>query len=72
MSSPHHTTINLMEKQTGLSELLDTLTKAYQSGQDLDMALLGYRSTPINSKLPSLAELMNSRRYKTLYKHKQC
>ena len=30
------------------------------------MALLCYRSTPINSKLPSPAELMNSRRYKTL------
>ena len=44
----------------------DTLTKAYQSGQDPDMALLCYRSTPINSKLPSPAELLNSRRYKTL------
>ena len=30
------------------------------------MALLCYRSTPINSKLPSPAELMNSRRYRTL------
>ena len=44
----------------------DTLTKAHQSGQDPDMALLCYRSTPINSKLPSPAELMNSRRYRTL------
>ena len=44
----------------------DTLMKAHQSGQDPDMALLCYRSTPINSKLPSPAELMNSRRYRTL------
>ena len=44
----------------------DTLTKAHQSGQDPDMALLCYRSIPINSKLPSPAELMNSRRYRTV------
>ena len=57
-SNPHHTTISLMEKQNNLSELSkDTLTKAHQSGQDPDMALLCYRSTPINSKLPSPAEL---------------
>ena len=30
------------------------------------MALLCYRSTPLNSKLPSPAELINSCRYKTL------
>ena len=30
------------------------------------MALLCYRSTPLNSKLPSPAELINSRLYKTL------
>ena len=30
------------------------------------MALLCYRSTPISSKLPFPAELMNSRRYRTL------
>ena len=39
ISNPHHTTINPMEKKD-LSELLDTLTKAYQSGQDQDIALL--------------------------------
>ena len=30
------------------------------------MALLCYRSTPLNSKLPSPAELINSHQYKTL------
>ena len=63
-SSPHHHQSN---GEAGIVRTIkDTLTKAQQSGQDLDMALLCYRSTPINSRLPSPAELMNSRRYKTL------
>ena len=32
ISNPYHTTINQMVKQKDLSELSDTLTKAYQSG----------------------------------------
>ena len=64
-SSPHHHQSN-GEAERFVRTIKDTLTKAHQSGQDPDMALLCYRSTPINSKLPSPAELMNSRRHRTL------
>ena len=64
-SSPHHHQSN-GEAERFVRTIKDTLTKAYQSGQDPDMALLCYRSTPLNSKLPSPAELINSRWYKTL------
>ena len=64
-SSPYHHQSN-GEAETFVRTVKETLTKAYQSGQDPDMALLCYRSTPINSKLPLSTELMNSRRYRTL------
>ena len=64
-SSPYHHQSN-GEAERFVRTVKDTPTKAYQSGHDPDMALLCYRSTPINSKLPSPAELLNSRRYKTL------
>ena len=64
-SSPCHHQSN-REAERFVRIVKDTLTKAHQIGQDPDMALLCYRSTPINSKLPSPAELMNSRRYRTL------
>ena len=64
ISNPHHQSNG--EAEIFVRTVKDTLTKVYQSGQDPDMALLCYRSTPINSKLPSPAELMNSRRYTTL------
>ena len=44
----------------------ETLNKVTQSGQDMDLALLTYRATPLNAKIPSPAELLNSRKYKTL------
>ena len=64
-SSPYHHQSN-GEAERFVRIIKDTLTKAHQSGQDPDMTLLCYRSTPINSKLPSPAELINSRRYRTL------
>ena len=64
-SLPYHHQSNV-EAERFVRTVKDTLTKAHQSGQDPDMALLCYRSTPINSKLPLPAELMNSRRYRTL------
>ena len=64
-SSPYHHQSN-GEAERFVRTVKNTLTKAHQSGQDPNMALLCYRSTPINSKLPSAVELMNSRRYRTL------
>ena len=64
-SSPYHHQSN-GEAERFVRTVKDILTKAHQSGQDPDMALLCYRSTPINSKPPSPVELMNSRRHRTL------
>ena len=63
--SPYHHQTN-GEAERFVRTVKDTLTKEHHSGQDPDIALLCYRSTPINSKLPLPAALMNSRRYRTL------
>ena len=59
-SSPYHHQSN-GEAERFVRTVKDTITKAHKSGQDPDMALLCYRSTPIKSKLPLPAELMISR-----------
>ena len=43
-----------------------SLIKTIEEGEDMDPALLTYKSTPLNHRLPSPAELLNSRKYKTL------
>ena len=37
-----------------------------EEGEDVDLALLTYKTTPLSHRLPSPAELLNSRKYKTL------
>ena len=39
--------------------------KCDHSGQDVELALLSLRSTPLDSHLPSPAELLNNRKYRT-------
>ena len=39
--------------------------KCDHSGQDIELALLSLRSTPLDSHLPSPAELLNGRKYRT-------
>ena len=39
--------------------------KCDYSGQDVDLALLSLRSTPLDGNLPSPAELLNGRKYRT-------
>ena len=39
--------------------------KCEHSGQDVELALLSLRSTPLDSNLPSPAELLNNRQYRT-------
>ena len=41
------------------------LIKTIDEGEDVDLALLTYKTTPLNHRLPSPAELLNSRKYKT-------
>ena len=40
--------------------------KTIEEGEDVDLALLTYKTTALNHRLPSPAELLNSRKYKTL------
>ena len=43
-----------------------SLLKTLEEGEDMNLALLTYKITPLNHSLPSPAELLNSRKYKTL------
>ena len=43
-----------------------SLIKTMQEGEDVDLVLLTYKTTPLSHRLPSPAELLNSRKYKTL------
>ena len=43
-----------------------SLIKTIEEGEDVDLVLLTYKTTPLNHRLPPPAELLNSRKYKTL------
>ena len=43
-----------------------SLIKTIEEGEDVDLALLTYKTTPLSHRLSSPAELLNSRKYKTL------
>ena len=43
-----------------------SLIKTVEEGEDVDLALLIYKTTPLSHRLPSPAESLNSRKYKTL------
>ena len=43
-----------------------SLIKTIEEGEDVDLALLTYKTTPQNHRLPLPSELFNSRKYKTL------
>ena len=65
VSSPRNSQSNGMAErcvQTMKSSLLKTL----EEGEDVNLALLTYKTMPLNHSLPSPAELLNSRKYKTL------
>ena len=44
----------------------NSLTKAMEGGEDLHLAILSYITTPLNHSLSSLAELLNSRKFRCL------
>ena len=44
-----------------------SLIKTMEEGEDMDLALLTYKTTPPSHSLPSPAELLNSRKYKLYY-----
>ena len=43
-----------------------SLIKTIEEGEDVDLALLTYKTMPLNHRLPSPAKLLISRKYKTL------
>ena len=43
-----------------------SLIKTIEEGKNVDLALLTYKTTPLNHRLPLPAELLSSRKYKTL------
>ena len=44
----------------------ESLIKTIEEGEDMDLALLTYKTTPRSHGLPSPAELLNYRKNKTL------
>ena len=43
-----------------------SLIKTIEEGEDVDLALLTYKTTPLNHRLPLPAELLNSRKYRQI------
>ena len=43
-----------------------SLLKTVEEGEDVNLALLMYKTTPLSYSLPSPTELLNSRKYKNL------
>ena len=65
VSSPRNPQSNGMAKRC-VQTMKASLIKTMEEGEDVDLALLTYKTTPLSHKLPSPAELLNSRKYKTL------
>jgi transposase InsO family protein len=66
----HATSSPLYPKSNGFAEAMVKITKgalqrAKDSGSDPHLALLDLRATPVDSHLPSPAELLNRRRFRT-------
>ena len=65
VSSPRNPQSNGMAERC-VQTMKASLLKIIEEGEDVNLALLTYKTTPLNHSLPSPAELLNSRKYKTL------
>ena len=65
VSSPRNPQSNGMAEHC-VETMKSSLIKTTEEGEDVDLALLTNKTTPLNHRLPSPAELLNSRKYKTL------
>ena len=65
VSSPRNPQSNGMAERC-VQTMKASLIKTMEEGEDVDLALLTYNTTTLNHRLPSPAELLNSRTYKTL------
>ena len=64
VSSPRNPQSNGMAERC-VQAMEASLIKTMEEGEDVDLALLTYKTTPLSHRLPS-PELLNSRKYKTL------
>ena len=65
VSSPRNPQSNGMAERC-VQTMKASLIKTMKKGEDMDLALLTHKTTPLSHRLPSPAELLNSRKYKTL------
>ena len=65
VSSPRNPQSNGMAERC-LQTMKASFLKTLEEGEDMSLALPTYKTTPLNHSLPSPAELLNSRKYKTL------
>ena len=65
LSSPRNPQSNGMVERF-VQTIKASLLKIIEEGEDVHLALLTYKTMPLNHRLPSPAELLNSRKYKTL------
>ena len=52
--------------ESSVQTMKASLIKTMEEGEDMNLALLTYKTTPLSHRVPSPAELLNSRKYKTL------
>ena len=64
VSSPRNPQSNGMAERCVQTMKASLITM--EEGEDVDLALLTYKTTPLSHRLPLPAELLNSRKYKTL------
>ena len=65
VSSPRNPQSNGMAERC-VQTMKASIIKTMEEGEDMDLALLTYKTTPLSHRLPLPAELLNSRKYKTL------
>ena len=65
VSSPKNPQSNGMAERC-VQTMKASLLKTTEEGEDVNLAPLTYKTTPLNHSLPSPLELLNSRKYKTL------
>ena len=65
VSSPRNPQSNGMAERC-VQTMKASLIKMMEEGEDVHLALLTYKTTCLSHRLPSPAELLNSRKYKTL------
>ena len=65
ISSPRNPQSNGMAERC-VQTMKASLLKTIEEGEDVNLALLTYKTTLLSHSLPSPAELLNSRKYKTL------